>query len=79
MSPLPQSSPAVTGVPSPCVRRCTLNEDDICVGCGRTLTEITQWTRMDWNEQAACVARAAARRSQSGPSGRSGAPRDEPR
>lgn len=28
---------------SPCIRNCTLNEEDVCVGCGRLLTEITAW------------------------------------
>ena len=28
---------------SPCVRNCCLNEDDVCLGCGRTLAEITAW------------------------------------
>ncbi|WP_428623566.1 DUF1289 domain-containing protein [Sedimenticola sp.] len=29
---------------SPCVRLCTLDEEDICVGCGRSLEEIKGWT-----------------------------------
>ncbi len=29
---------------TPCVQECTLNMDDICVGCGRTLNEVMQWT-----------------------------------
>ncbi|MBT8765884.1 DUF1289 domain-containing protein [Pseudomonas boanensis] len=29
--------------PSPCVRRCCLNDADVCVGCGRTLAEICEW------------------------------------
>jgi predicted Fe-S protein YdhL (DUF1289 family) len=28
---------------SPCVRQCTLNENDMCLGCGRMLGEITSW------------------------------------
>ncbi len=28
---------------SPCVRLCTLDEEDICVGCGRSLEEIKGW------------------------------------
>ncbi|MEJ2041779.1 MAG: DUF1289 domain-containing protein [Reinekea sp.] len=31
-------------VPSPCIRRCTLNDDDICIGCGRTLVDIRRWS-----------------------------------
>lgn len=28
---------------SPCVRNCCLNEDDICLGCFRSLEEIVGW------------------------------------
>ena len=42
---------------SPCVRNCTLNDQDICLGCGRTLTDITSWTKMSEADKAACVAR----------------------
>jgi len=30
-------------VESPCVRNCCLDEDDICIGCFRSLSEITEW------------------------------------
>lgn len=29
---------------SPCIRHCCLNEQDICVGCYRTLSEILNWS-----------------------------------
>jgi predicted Fe-S protein YdhL (DUF1289 family) len=31
-------------VESPCVRNCCLDEKDICLGCFRSLAEITQWS-----------------------------------
>jgi len=31
-------------VASPCVRKCCLNEDDICLGCYRHLEEIKRWS-----------------------------------
>ncbi len=34
-------------IKSPCVRNCCLNEQDICLGCFRTLTEITEWGQAD--------------------------------
>lgn len=37
-----QSGP-VNSIASPCVRRCTLDEQDLCVGCGRLLAEILEW------------------------------------
>ncbi len=30
---------------SPCIRNCTLDPSDICVGCGRTLDEILEWSQ----------------------------------
>lgn len=47
----------MTSPPSPCVRNCTLNDQDICLGCGRTLGDITSWTKMSDDEKTACVAR----------------------
>ncbi|MEY4765097.1 MAG: hypothetical protein RI907_1770 [Pseudomonadota bacterium] len=45
-------------VASPCVRLCTLNDDDVCVGCGRTLDDIKAWQAMPDPERQACVSRA---------------------
>jgi predicted Fe-S protein YdhL (DUF1289 family) len=50
-----------TPVASPCVRLCTLDHDDVCLGCGRTLADITGWTKMSEPDKAACVARARER------------------
>jgi uncharacterized protein len=58
-TPRPILSP-VRPEPSPCVRLCTLNEQDVCLGCGRTLTDITSWTKMTPAQQAECVARGRA-------------------
>lgn len=30
-------------IESPCVRHCCLDENDICLGCHRSLEEIKQW------------------------------------
>ncbi|TBU89765.1 DUF1289 domain-containing protein [Phytopseudomonas dryadis] len=38
-------------VASPCVQVCALDEDDICIGCQRTVEEITRWSRMDNGER----------------------------
>jgi len=48
-------SPDARLTASPCVRMCTLDEADVCLGCGRTLTDITGWTKMSEPEKAACV------------------------
>ncbi|WP_407315266.1 DUF1289 domain-containing protein [Pseudomonas sp. nanlin1] len=41
------SRPHERPVASPCVSICALDEQDICTGCQRTATEITQWGRLD--------------------------------
>ncbi|WP_188981254.1 DUF1289 domain-containing protein [Pseudomonas matsuisoli] len=33
-------------VASPCVHICALEDDDTCSGCQRSITEITDWSRM---------------------------------
>lgn len=33
--------------PSPCVRNCCLDEQNICLGCGRRLAEILEWHHAD--------------------------------
>lgn len=32
---------------SPCVRNCCLDDDDVCIGCGRSLDEIRNWSLVD--------------------------------
>lgn len=34
-------------VPSPCTRVCTLDDDDVCLGCKRTVEEIKTWRSLD--------------------------------
>ena len=37
---------------SPCTRNCSLNNStNICKGCGRTINEIVEWTRMTDEEK----------------------------
>ncbi len=36
---------------SPCVSICTVDDDDVCLGCGRTLDEITQWSGYSREQQ----------------------------
>jgi hypothetical protein len=36
-----------TFIPSPCIRKCGLDERDICRGCFRSMDEILRWESMD--------------------------------
>ena len=33
----------VESIDSPCIGQCTLNDDNVCLGCFRSLDEIVQW------------------------------------
>jgi predicted Fe-S protein YdhL (DUF1289 family) len=47
--------------PSPCIRNCCLNERDICVGCLRTIDEITGWSASSAEQQRAVLKRCEER------------------
>jgi predicted Fe-S protein YdhL (DUF1289 family) len=36
-------SSATSVISNPCVRNCCLDDDDVCLGCFRTLDEILGW------------------------------------
>jgi hypothetical protein len=44
-------------IESPCVRKCTLDHNDVCVGCGRTINEIIGWAGMTAGERRAIMVR----------------------
>lgn len=50
--------------PSPCIRKCGLNERDICRGCFRSKQEIIDWERMSETDKKATVERAQQRRAE---------------
>lgn len=50
-------------VPSPCVHICSLDENNVCIGCFRTGEEITEWGGMT-NDQKKAVRLACAEREQ---------------
>jgi hypothetical protein len=48
---------------SPCVRNCCLDKQDICIGCGRTVQEITRWGEADDEEKHKILKSAQTRRA----------------
>jgi predicted Fe-S protein YdhL (DUF1289 family) len=46
---------------------CTLDDDDVCIGCSRTLREIVDWSRMSAAEQWQVVRVLPLRRGRAGP------------
>ena len=51
---------------SPCILICTLDEDQRCLGCGRSLAQIRGWSRMSSAEQWAVIDELAARERENG-------------
>ncbi|MGX5221397.1 DUF1289 domain-containing protein [Pseudomonas segetis] len=60
MSSEPQAAAPVR-IESPCQRRCCLDDDDTCLGCGRTLDEIRAWNESDAQQRLAICQRASQR------------------
>lgn len=55
-------SPTVK-IASPCVRNCCLDENDICVGCFRSLDEILNWSTVSNDERCSITSRASERKA----------------
>ncbi|KPC26426.1 Uncharacterized protein ABJ99_0520 [Pseudomonas syringae pv. cilantro] len=53
-------------VRSPCVSICALDEQDVCTGCQRTVSEITRWGRMSNDERRAVLVLCDERARDSG-------------
>jgi predicted Fe-S protein YdhL (DUF1289 family) len=51
---------------SPCVSVCALDENDICMGCYRSASEITDWFMATADEKREILRRVEARREADG-------------
>jgi predicted Fe-S protein YdhL (DUF1289 family) len=50
---------------SPCVRTCVIDQHSkFCIGCGRTLHEISYWTRYTQEERQRILQQLPARRAE---------------
>lgn len=49
---------------SPCVRMCTLDDANVCLGCHRTIDEICAWSEASLDERRGILARAMHRRNE---------------
>jgi hypothetical protein len=61
MATFSTDTPANDTVKSPCINVCTLDPDDVCLGCYRNVAEICAWASADNDERRQIVAAAAAR------------------
>ena len=51
-------------VASPCIRNCCLNDDDVCLGCNRTLDEILRWAGASDEEKIQVLLKAGNRKTE---------------
>ena len=49
-------------VNSPCVRNCCLDENDICLGCNRSMQEIMDWHHADDHQKLIILDHAQKRK-----------------
>lgn len=54
-------------VPSPCRRCCCLNDEDVCLGCYRTLKEICGWSKMSRLNKRQVLSEVEKRKKQKKP------------
>lgn len=59
LTPLPEPTGSTQ---SPCVRNCCLDENEVCLGCGRLLEEILAWRRLSDAEREQILQLAYQRR-----------------
>lgn len=49
-------------VEHPCIRHCCLDDNDVCLGCFRTLDEILNWSMSSNQEKQAILAQCQLRK-----------------
>ncbi|MCV2883840.1 DUF1289 domain-containing protein [Aestuariibacter sp. AA17] len=50
-------------IQSPCIGNCCLDEDDICIGCRRSLEEITRWGSASEEERISILSAVESRKT----------------
>jgi predicted Fe-S protein YdhL (DUF1289 family) len=55
------NAPPFDPLASPCVRNCCLDDDNVCMGCGRALVEIVAWGTASDADKHAILARIRER------------------
>ena len=54
-------------VESPCIRHCCLDQDDVCLGCYRSLDEIKAWGNSDLQAKQSILDNAEQRKNRGQP------------
>ncbi len=59
----PENTPGDERPLSPCILICTLDDNGVCLGCQRTLAEISSWSLMTVDEQWQLIDDLAVRKA----------------
>jgi len=51
-------------IKKPCIRQCSLNEEDVCLGCFRTFDDMLQWNKVNTEEKMKMLEMAEQRRKE---------------
>lgn len=46
----------------PCIKKCCLNEDDICLGCFRTFNDMLAWSKASTQDKKIMLLKAEKRK-----------------
>lgn len=49
-------------VEKPCIRKCCLNENDVCLGCFRTYNDMLIWNAISYTEKVRLLEKAKERK-----------------
>ena len=48
----------------PCIKKCCLNEDNVCLGCFRTFDDMLQWNKANIEEKTLMLKKAQKRKKE---------------
>lgn len=54
----------MSDIHKPCIRQCCLNEDEVCLGCFRTFSDMLSWHKASIQEKKAMLQKAEMRKKE---------------
>ena len=51
-------------IDKPCIKKCCLNEEDICMGCFRRFNDMLKWNKASINEKTEMLKMAEVRKKE---------------
>jgi predicted Fe-S protein YdhL (DUF1289 family) len=54
----------MSDIHKPCIKKCCLNEEDICLGCFRSFNDMLKWNKASINEKTEMLKMAEVRKKE---------------